>query len=70
MVSPEEKVAAVNMYDPPPNVVASVQHAAMVKRQVRHYASIRAVDLMRAKRLKPVVLCGPSGVGKRLVNVI
>ncbi|KAJ3010372.1 hypothetical protein HKX48_007442 [Thoreauomyces humboldtii] len=65
-VSPEEKVKAVNVYNPPPSVVASVQHAAMLKSWgLRQMVVINKVDLMRAKRLRPVVLCGPSGVGKR-----
>ncbi|KNC97713.1 uncharacterized protein SPPG_07175 [Spizellomyces punctatus DAOM BR117] len=45
-VSPEEKVAAINKYDPPPSVVASVHHAAMLKRQIRREARINKVDIM------------------------
>ncbi|KAI9352294.1 hypothetical protein DFJ73DRAFT_830474 [Zopfochytrium polystomum] len=64
----EEKVAAVNLHDPPPSVVASVQHASMLKKQTRLYAKIKAEDLMRATRLRPIVLCGPNGVGKRTLT--
>ncbi|KAI8916718.1 P-loop containing nucleoside triphosphate hydrolase protein [Powellomyces hirtus] len=65
-VSPEEKVAAMNLYSPLPSVVASVQHAAMMKSYgLRQMVLISKVDLMRSSRLRPVVLCGPSGVGKR-----
>ncbi|KAJ3300868.1 hypothetical protein HDU76_005994 [Blyttiomyces sp. JEL0837] len=67
-LSYEEKVAAINMYDPPPCVVASVQHAVMVQKQARLYAKIKAEDLMRATRLRPIVLCGPNGVGKRTLT--
>ncbi|KAJ3141548.1 hypothetical protein HDU90_005890 [Geranomyces variabilis] len=65
-VAVEEKVAATNLYSPSPSVVASVQHAAMMKSWgLRQMVFIRRVELMRAKRLRPIVLCGPSGVGKR-----
>ncbi|KAJ3151247.1 hypothetical protein HDU89_002086 [Geranomyces variabilis] len=65
-VAVEEKVAATNLYSPSPSVVASVQHAAMMKGWgLRQMVFIRRVELMRAKRLRPIVLCGPSGVGKR-----
>jgi guanylate kinase len=67
-LSHEEKVSAINKYDPPPNVVASIQHAQMQKRQVKLYAKIKATDLLRATRLRPIVLCGPSGVGKRTLT--
>ncbi|KAJ2997412.1 hypothetical protein HDV02_005541 [Globomyces sp. JEL0801] len=55
-VIPEEKVAATNVYDPP------------TKQRARAYARIKAEDLMRAKRLRPIVLCGPNGTGKRTLT--
>ncbi|TPX31420.1 guanylate kinase [Synchytrium microbalum] len=64
----EDKISAINRFDPPPEVVASVAHAATLKRQIRLYARLRAGDLQRARRLKPIVLCGPSGVGKRTLT--
>ncbi|KAJ3412442.1 hypothetical protein HDV05_000746 [Chytridiales sp. JEL 0842] len=67
-LSYEEKVAALNLHAPPPQVVASLQHAHMQKRQVRLYAKIKAADLMRATRLRPIVLCGPNGAGKRTLT--
>ncbi|KAL5039585.1 hypothetical protein BDV3_002837 [Batrachochytrium dendrobatidis] len=67
-VSPEEKVAAVNTYDPPQNVIVAVQHAHMEKKQAWSYARIRGEDLMRARRLRPLVLCGPNGAGKRTLT--
>lgn len=71
-VNAEEKVAAVNLYDPPPSVVASVQHAGFLKRFggvefAGGADGIRRVELVRRWRLRPVVLCGSKGVGKRYV---
>ncbi|KAJ3087958.1 hypothetical protein HK102_009892 [Quaeritorhiza haematococci] len=64
-LSPKEKVAALNRYDPPPQVIASVQHAVMLTKQIKLYAKIRAVDLLRCNKLRPIVLCGSNGAGKR-----
>lgn len=63
----EEKVSAINMYNPPTDVMISLQHAHQQKLGAKAYARIKAEDLMRAKRLRPVVLCGPNGAGKRFV---
>jgi hypothetical protein len=68
LVSCEEKVAAINLFDPPASVIASVQNAEMVKKQAKFYAKIKAVDLLRATYLRPIVLCGPNGVGKRTLT--
>ncbi|KAL2916048.1 hypothetical protein HK105_204472 [Polyrhizophydium stewartii] len=67
-VSPEEKIAALNTYDPMHHVVVSVQHAHLQKKQAWAYARIKAEDLMRARRLRPIVLCGPNGAGKRTLT--
>ncbi|KAJ3331498.1 hypothetical protein HDU91_003324, partial [Kappamyces sp. JEL0680] len=67
-ISPEERVAAINHYSPPTEVSLSIQHVNHQKLQARNYATIRAVDLLRAKRLSPIVLFGPSGVGKRTLT--
>ncbi len=64
-VTAEEKVAAQNAYNPPTEVSLSIQHMNHQKVQAKSYARIKAEDLLRAKRLRPVVLCGPTGVGKR-----
>ena len=64
-VTSEEKVAALNMFAPPGDVVAAIHHCNLVKRHIKQYAKIKAVDLMQSNRLRPIVLCGPSGVGKR-----
>ncbi|KAJ3354940.1 Adenylate kinase 2, mitochondrial [Entophlyctis luteolus] len=64
----EEKVAAVNAFNPSPSVIASLQHSCLLKRQARLYAKIKAEDLMRATYLRPIVLCGPSGAGKRTLT--
>ncbi|KAI8895704.1 P-loop containing nucleoside triphosphate hydrolase protein [Globomyces pollinis-pini] len=67
-VIPEEKVAATNVYDPPTKVIVSKQHCHQIKQRARAYARIKAEDLMRAKRLRPIVLCGPNGTGKRTLT--
>ncbi|KAJ3067666.1 hypothetical protein HDU98_009131 [Podochytrium sp. JEL0797] len=61
----QEKVAAVNAFNPSPSVIASLQHSCLLKRQAKLYAKVKAEDLMRATYLRPIVLCGPSGAGKR-----
>ena len=61
----EEKVAAVNTYNPDTYVSVSTQHMNVVKLSSKSNASIKAEDLMMKKRLTPVVICGPTGVGKR-----
>ncbi|KAI8610611.1 hypothetical protein BC830DRAFT_726444 [Chytriomyces sp. MP71] len=64
----EEKVAAVNAFNPSPSIVASLQHSCLLKRQAKLYAKVKAEDLMRATHLRPIVLCGPSGAGKRTLT--
>ncbi|KAI9341402.1 P-loop containing nucleoside triphosphate hydrolase protein [Obelidium mucronatum] len=68
LLSVEEKVAAVNAYNPSPSVIASLQHSCLLKRQAKLYAKVKAEDLMRATYLRPIVLCGPSGAGKRTLT--
>ncbi|KAJ3114620.1 hypothetical protein HDU96_001874 [Phlyctochytrium bullatum] len=67
-VTCEEKVAALNRHSPPSFVTASLDHAKLIQRQIRQYAKIKAVDLVRAHRLRPLVMCGPNGVGKRTLT--
>jgi hypothetical protein len=69
-VSPEQKVASVNTYNPPTEVSSSIQHVNHLKVQSKVYVQIKAEDLLRSKRLRPIVICGPSGAGKRLVVAI
>ncbi|KAJ3031200.1 hypothetical protein HDV00_008483 [Rhizophlyctis rosea] len=69
-VTPEEKVSALNTFAPPASVVASVQHAAMLRRGVRRWATIRTKTNEEgdAERFRPVVLCGSSGAGKSTLS--
>ena len=67
-ISAEEKVSAINIHSPPAEVLAGIHHSGVVKKLIKQYAKIRAVDLMQASRLRPIVLCGPSGVGKRTLT--
>ncbi|KAJ3220200.1 hypothetical protein HDU67_005526 [Dinochytrium kinnereticum] len=67
-VTCEEKVSSQNRHNPPAMVVAAHEHAKRLQRHTRLYARIKAVDLIRAERLRPVVLCGPNGVGKRTLT--
>ena len=68
VVTAEEKVAAVNCFDPPANVVISMHHVSQQKKQAKTYARIKAEDLIRARRLRPIVLYGPNGSGKRTLT--
>ena len=40
IVSVEEKTKALNLHDPSPHIVASLQHAELQKRRIRSYAKI------------------------------
>jgi hypothetical protein len=64
-ITAEERVAAINCYDPPTEVSISIQHINHQQLQSQVFARIKAEDLLRAQRLTPIVLCGPNGVGKR-----
>ncbi|KAJ3127504.1 hypothetical protein HK098_006282 [Nowakowskiella sp. JEL0407] len=64
-VSPELKISAMNLYNPPAEVVASMQHAVLTKNRMKVYAEVKGIELEMWERLRPVVVCGPSGVGKR-----
>lgn len=64
-VTPEEKVGAVNAYKPPTEVSISIQHMNIQKLNAQVYQKIRCEDLLQAERLKPIVLFGPKGAGKR-----
>ncbi|KAI8831413.1 hypothetical protein BC829DRAFT_449357 [Chytridium lagenaria] len=67
-VTCKEKVSALNRHAPPAMVIAAEEHAHRLQRQSRLYARIKTVDLLRAERLRPIVLCGPNGVGKRTLT--
>lgn len=64
-VSPEEKVGARNAYKPPTEVSISIQHMNIQKLNAKVYQKIRCEDLLQAERLKPIVVFGPKGAGKR-----
>jgi Leucine-rich repeat (LRR) protein len=64
-IAAEEKVKALNIHDPPHEVLASMQHVEMLKSQAKMYAKLRASDGMVARHVRPIILCGPSGAGKR-----
>lgn len=66
-LSPEEKVASVNTYNSPTEVSSSIQHVNHLKVQSKNFVKIKGEDLLRSKRLCPIVICGPSGAGKRFV---
>ncbi|KXS19943.1 P-loop containing nucleoside triphosphate hydrolase protein [Gonapodya prolifera JEL478] len=68
-VTPEDKVAAVNRFDPPSEVRDAVLHAEWTAKQAKLYARVLHNDMaeQRGGRLRPIVLCGPSGVGKRTI---
>lgn len=61
----EEKVAAVNYYNPPTEVSISIQHMNNIKLTAQWNAKIKCEDLLQSGRLRPIVLCGPNGAGKR-----
>ncbi len=64
-IAAEEKVKALNIHNPPHEVLASMQHVEMLKSQAKMYAKLRASDGMVARHVRPIILCGPSGAGKR-----
>jgi hypothetical protein len=67
-VVPEEKVAAINYYNPPTEVSISIQHMNITKLTAKEYAKIKCEDLLQSGRLRPIVLCGPNGAGKRSLS--
>lgn len=67
-ITPEEKVRASNIYQPPPDVTSSILHVQEISRKLRTYARIQASDLALSKRFRPIVLAGPTGSGKRTLT--
>lgn len=64
-VSSEEKIASVNAYNPPTHVITSTHHAQKQIWLQQKHASINPVDLGHIQRMRPLVLFGPTGSGKR-----
>ncbi|KAL7747167.1 hypothetical protein RI367_007527 [Sorochytrium milnesiophthora] len=68
-VSPEEKVAAVNLYEPPEEVIAVSNHVRAMHKFIREYVTINSARLQEfASQFRPIVVCGPAGVGKRTLT--
>ncbi|XP_032242021.1 leucine-rich repeat and guanylate kinase domain-containing protein [Nematostella vectensis] len=65
-VTPEEKIAAMNMYSPPMEVVAARDHMLHVVRSLLQPVTIYDSTLPSVDTPYPMlILCGPSGAGKR-----
>jgi hypothetical protein len=68
-VSPEEKVVAVNRFDPPHEVVSALRHNKLLNASSRKYAKIKVAPQVRdVLQQVPLILCGPKGVGKRTLS--
>ncbi|KAJ3387098.1 guanylate kinase [Lobulomyces angularis] len=65
-ITAEEKVAALNRYNPPVEVIGSIRHACLMQREVKYLAKIKEKDIKSHK--KPIIICGPNGVGKRTLR--
>eukprot|EP01135_Chromosphaera_perkinsii_P012267 Nk52_evm4s2630 gene=Nk52_evmTU4s2630 len=65
----EQKVAAVNQFNPPPEIIASKFHSQQVMNDVRQQAKVR-VSTPASEELdfRPIVFVGPVGVGKRTLR--
>jgi Guanylate kinase len=63
----EEKVAAMNMYNPDDFVSQSIQHVNIIKILANNPAMVNLKELVKKKKLTPVVICGATGVEKRLL---
>jgi guanylate kinase len=62
----EEKIAAVNRFAPPAEVVAAVDHARNIGNAVRSNSRLLpSTSDQVGKFPEPLVIVGPSGVGKR-----
>jgi len=65
-VDPLDKVGAVNLFDPPPQTVAAVDHAMQTSSAVKKKAVVHAFHLASADDVYPMlVLVGPATAGKR-----
>lgn len=64
-LTPAEKVAAINLCDPPIEIVAAVDHAMHTSKRVFQSITVAAVTSADINRPYPLlVLCGPWGMGK------
>lgn len=65
-VSLEEKVASVNMFNPPPEVIAARDHMFHVTKSLLQLTRIHDSTLPSVDTPYPMlILCGPPGSGKR-----
>ena len=62
-VTPEEKIAALNRYEPSIDVQKSIQHSCTIQKRFSTYSQIKTVNSNGDKKV--VVVCGSTGVGKR-----
>lgn len=68
-VDATEKVAAINLCDPSPNVVAAINHALHTSKAVFQPAELRPSTTASIDTPYPlVVLIGPHGCGKRTLR--
>ncbi|XP_068715190.1 leucine-rich repeat and guanylate kinase domain-containing protein-like [Montipora foliosa] len=68
-VSVEEKVAAVNMFNPPPEVIAARDHMFHVTKSLLQPTRIHDSTLPSVDMPYPMlILCGPCGSGKRYLS--
>ena len=65
-LTPEEKVAATDLFDPPPEVVAAIDHVMHLTCRVVQPPAVLQMTTADPERPYPLlVLCGPAGCGKR-----
>lgn len=68
-ISPEEKVAAVDLFEPALDVVAAIIHAMHTAKRVFGQAELKPSTTTMAEHSYPcLVLAGPSGSGRRLIR--
>lgn len=67
-ISSEEKVAAINANSPTSHIVSALSHNHDVISQIKQFIRIKANDLTLSTRLKPIVIAGNAGAGKRTLT--
>lgn len=66
----QEKVAATNTYMPSKEVIARTERTMKIRDSARNYIKIDAFDLIGVTQLRPIVIFGQTGSGKRLFCLI